>query len=105
MFARWLHGTCIEAPPQKIESQDEPFVVSYFSDISSNSEIVSLVVTIQRSIKNTINGLTRYLMRWKRFRIIWKSDKVGESSRHGKVFVGPPYSLDNPSVFCLLEER
>ena len=82
LFARWLHGTCIEAPPQRIESEDEPFVVSYFSDIATNSDIVSQVINIQRNIKNTLNSLTRYLMRWKRFRIIWKSDKVSESLCH-----------------------
>ena len=78
-FARWLHGTCVEAPPQKIESEDHLFVFSYFPDISTNPEIVSLVLNIQHSIKNAIANLTRYLMRWKRYRSIWKVDKVGSS--------------------------
>ena len=76
LFARWLHGTCVEAPAQKIDSEDEPFVFSYFPDISTNPDIVTLMVQIQNSIRNTISSLTRYLMRWKRFRPIWKSDKV-----------------------------
>jgi len=76
LFARWLHGTCIEAPPQKIESEDEPFVYSYFFDISANPEILQLVFNIQNSTKSIIASLSRYLMRWKRYRSIWKVDKV-----------------------------
>jgi len=76
LFARWLHGTCLEAPAQKIDSEDEPFVFSYFPDISANPDVVSLALQIQNGVRSTISSLTRYLMRWKRYRTIWKSDKV-----------------------------
>jgi len=78
LFARWLHGTCVEAPPEKIETEDELFVVSYFFDISANPDVLSLVSSIQQSIKKSIASVSRYLMRWKRYRSIWKieSEKV-----------------------------
>jgi len=79
-FARWLHGTCVEAPPQKIDCEDELFVFSYFSDISTNPDILSLVFSIQQSIKKAIANVARYLMRWKRYRSIWKVDKVSRAS-------------------------
>jgi len=75
-FARWLHGTCVEAPPQKVTGENAPFLFSFFPDISANPTVVSLVLTIQHNIRNTLSNLTRYLMRWKRFRSIWKVDKV-----------------------------
>jgi len=76
LFARWLHGTCVEAPPQKIQSEDEPFVFSYFMDISANPDILSLVYDIQNKVVGTITNVTRYLMHWKRYRGVWKVDKV-----------------------------
>jgi len=76
MFARWLHGTCVEAPVQKVDNEDEPFVCSYFPDISANPDVASLVLQIQHGVRSTISSLTRYLLRWKRYRHIWKSDKV-----------------------------
>jgi len=76
MFVRWLHGTCVEAPVQKADGDGEPFVFSYFSDISTNPDIVSLLFSVEHNIKKTIGSITRYLMRWKRFRSIWKVDKV-----------------------------
>lgn len=66
----------MEAPPQKIDSENELFIFSYFPDISTNPDIVTLMVQIQNGIRSTISSLTRYLMHWKRFRIIWKTDKV-----------------------------
>jgi dynein heavy chain len=73
---RWIHGTCTEAPPQKIPHEDEPFVFSFFTDVTANPDIIAIIHTIQHSVKDTINNLTRYLLRWKRYRSIWKVDKV-----------------------------
>ena len=71
-----MNGTCIETPAQKIPGEDEPYVFSYFTDISSNPEVIELVQTIQSNMKNTLTNLTRYLTRWKKYRHIWKVDKV-----------------------------
>lgn len=72
-----MHGTCIECPPQKIEGDDEPYVFSFFSDISVDPEIIELVQHIQSNIKTTLTQLTtKYLQRWKKFRHVWVSDKV-----------------------------
>lgn len=71
-----MHGTCLETPPQKIPMEDEPVIFSFFSDISANTEVIGLVQVIQSNIKNTLTSMTHHLTRWKRFRGIWKVDKV-----------------------------
>ena len=76
MFVRWMNGTCIETPPQKIQGEDEPHVFNFFTDISANPDLTTIVSTFQSNIKSTLTGLTRYLSRWKKFRGVWKVDKV-----------------------------
>ena len=71
-----MHGTCIECPPQKVDGEDEPYVFSFFTDISVDPDVIELVQQIQTNIKNTLTSLTKYLQRWKKFRQIWISDKV-----------------------------
>ena len=71
-----MNGSCKETPPQKVEGEDELFVFSFFTDISANQEIIELVQTVTTNIKNTLTTLTRYLNRWKKYRNIWKSEKV-----------------------------
>lgn len=71
-----MNGTCIETSPQKIPGEDEPYIFSFFTDTSTNPEVIELVQTIQANMKNTITSLTRYLTKWKKYRSIWKVDKV-----------------------------
>lgn len=76
MFVRWMNGTCIECLPQKVEGEDELYVFTFFTDISVNNETIDLVQTIHYNIKNTLTNMQRYLNRWKKYRSIWKVDKV-----------------------------
>lgn len=76
LFVRWLSGSCIEALPQKVEGEDEPYVFSFFTDLSANPDIIELVQMVQGNMKNTLTNLQRYLNRWKKYRSIWKVDKV-----------------------------
>ena len=71
-----MNGSCKETLPQKVEGEDELYVFSFFTDISANQEIIELVQTITTNIKSTLTTLTRYLNRWKKYRNIWKSEKV-----------------------------
>ena len=71
-----MNGSCIETPPQKMPNEDEPYLFTFFNDVSANPDIIILVQTIQNNMKNTLTALTRYLTRWKKFRGIWKADKV-----------------------------
>ena len=75
-FVRWMNGTCVETPPQHAEGEDEPVVFSFFSDIAHNSTIIELVQNISKTVQNTLGSLNKYLSRWKRYRVLWKLDKV-----------------------------
>ncbi|XP_070572584.1 dynein axonemal heavy chain 10-like isoform X2 [Ptychodera flava] len=75
-FVRWMHGTCIETPPQNVEGEDEPIILSFFKDISSNPAIVDMVVGLSSNIQKTLSTLTKYLNKWKRYRPLWKLDKT-----------------------------
>ena len=85
LFYRWMNGTCIETPPQKIPGEDEPFIFSFFTDISGNQEVIGLVQTVQNNMKNSLTSLTRYLTRWKKYRGVWKVDKVRPLGRYLKL--------------------
>ena len=80
LFVRWMNGTCIETTPQKVEGEDEMYQFTFFSDISINPETIDLVQTIHYNIKNTLTNMQHYLNRWKKYRSIWKVDKVQKVS-------------------------
>ena len=71
-----MNGTCIETLPQKVEGEDEMYQFTFFSDISINPETIDLVQLIHYNIKNTLTNMQHYLNRWKKYRSIWKVDKV-----------------------------
>ena len=83
-----MHGTCIETPPQHAEGEDEPVVFSFFTDISANPAIIDLVTTLSKSVQNTLGMLNKYLTRWRRYRLLWKLDKVGIESSWEKEIGG-----------------
>ncbi|XP_047141246.1 dynein axonemal heavy chain 10 isoform X1 [Hydra vulgaris] len=75
-FLRWMHGSCIETLPQNIPTEDEPFVFSFFSDISAHPQVVDLVSQISKTLQVTLGGLNKYLNKWKKYRKLWSLDKV-----------------------------
>ena len=75
-FVRWMHGTCIETPPQHADGEDEPVVFSFFSDIANDATVIELVQNISKTVQSTLGSLNKFLSRWKRYRVLWKLDKV-----------------------------
>uniref|UniRef100_A0A8C6ZHZ5 Dynein axonemal heavy chain 10 n=1 Tax=Nothoprocta perdicaria TaxID=30464 RepID=A0A8C6ZHZ5_NOTPE len=73
-FVRWMHGTCIECPPQRIE-EDEVITLSFYNDISQNPLIIEQAVLITQNVHKLLAFLSNYLNRWKRYRLLWKLDK------------------------------
>ncbi|XP_054851851.1 dynein axonemal heavy chain 10 [Eublepharis macularius] len=74
-FVRWMHGTCIDCPPQHAED-DEPIILSFFSDISQNTQIIEQAILITQNMHKLLGSLSKYLNRWKRYRPLWKLDKA-----------------------------
>uniref|UniRef100_A0A8D2LCC4 Dynein axonemal heavy chain 10 n=1 Tax=Varanus komodoensis TaxID=61221 RepID=A0A8D2LCC4_VARKO len=75
LFVRWMHGTCIDCPPQQT-GDDEPVIFSFYSDISQNPLIIEQAILITQNMHKLLGNLTKYLNRWKRYRPLWKLDKA-----------------------------
>ncbi|NWX49365.1 DYH10 protein, partial [Steatornis caripensis] len=73
-FVRWMHGTCIECPPQHVE-EDEVITFSFYNDISQNPLIIEQAVLITQNVHKLLASLSKYLNQWKRYHLLWKSDK------------------------------
>ena len=75
-FVRWMAGTCIETPPQDIENQDEPFIFSFYDDVTDNPVISELFIQItKKEMTSVLSSLQKYTDAWKRFKKLWKLDK------------------------------
>ncbi|XP_076363131.1 dynein heavy chain at 89D isoform X2 [Tachypleus tridentatus] len=75
LFIRWMDGTCLETLPQKVEGQDEPYVFSFFMDISLHPSINELCLTLQWTAQNLLLSVHGSLEIWRKFRSLWNYDK------------------------------
>ncbi|NXU80069.1 DYH10 protein, partial [Oreotrochilus melanogaster] len=73
-FVRWMHGTCIECPPQHVK-EDEVSTFSFYSDVSQNPLVVKQAVLITQNVHSLLASLSKYLNEWKRYHVLWKLDK------------------------------
>ncbi|NWX36570.1 DYH10 protein, partial [Notiomystis cincta] len=73
-FVRWMHGTCIECPPQHVKA-DEVVTFSFYSDISQSPLITEQAVLITQNVHKLLAALNKYLNQWRRYDLLWKSDK------------------------------
>ncbi|NXC37460.1 DYH10 protein, partial [Campylorhamphus procurvoides] len=73
-FVRWMHGTCIECPPQHVRKEEAvPF--NFYSDVSQSPLIIEQAVLITQNIHEVLASLSEYLNQWNRYDLLWKSDK------------------------------
>ncbi|KAI9102678.1 dynein heavy chain and region D6 of dynein motor-domain-containing protein [Phlyctochytrium arcticum] len=75
-FHRWMNGTCITTPPQKISEDEDPIIFSYHSDVVANQTIVTMIGALNGSITKTFSNLNKWLESWRKYRPLWKVDKV-----------------------------
>ncbi|NXO06678.1 DYH10 protein, partial [Oriolus oriolus] len=73
-FVRWMHGTCIECPPQHVKA-DEVVTFSFYSDVSQSPLITEQTVLITGNVHKLLASLNKCLNQWKRYDLVWKSDK------------------------------
>lgn len=71
-----MHGTCIECPPQRVDSEDEPVVFSFYTDMCQHPEVNEQALAISQNAQRLLSAMGRYLGRWKRYRPLWKLDKT-----------------------------
>ncbi|NXM97841.1 DYH10 protein, partial [Sylvia borin] len=73
-FIRWMHGTCIECPPQHVKA-DEVVTFSFYSDVSQSPLITEQAVLITHNVHKLLASLNKCLNQWERYDLLWKSDK------------------------------
>ena len=66
-FIRWMHGTCLKTEPQAIHEDEEPYVFSFYQDISQNPQIINLTLSMA-GLSNRVFSITnKYLDGWRRY--------------------------------------
>lgn len=80
-FVRWMHGTCIETPPQIVSEDEDPIVFSFYSDIIANPEVVNLVGVVTRTIAKTFGRVNTRLDAYRKYDQLWKMDKQQHLSK------------------------
>jgi dynein heavy chain len=76
LFHRWMNGTCIITPPQKVSDEDEMVVFTYHSDLVLNPNIIGLVNQLSVSINKSFTEIHKWIDVWRKYRPLWKVDKV-----------------------------
>lgn len=71
-----MNGTCRECQPVKAEGQDEAYLYTFYSDVASRPEMRELAQQIQYNVQKTIQSMKKYLVKFKKYKNLWKSDKV-----------------------------
>ena len=76
-FTRWMHGTCLETPPQypSGSEDEEPFIFSFNIDIAKNGSVEKHVTEINGVISSSVTHVNKYIDKWRSHQHIWKLDK------------------------------
>jgi dynein heavy chain len=66
-FVRWMYGTCIKTDPQILNEDEEPYIFSFFQDISKNPQVVKLTLSTTSQTNKVYNMTNKYLDGWRRY--------------------------------------
>ena len=80
-FVRWMHGSCLETPPQTVTEDEDPYVFSFFNEITANPEVVALVSLVTRTIAKTFGRVNKHLDAYRRYDQLWKMDKQQQMAK------------------------
>ncbi|CAL8251349.1 unnamed protein product [Boreogadus saida] len=74
-FSRWMHGTCLECPPQGGGSEEQLLPLTFYSEVCQVPRISELALMVSQNIQRLLSALGHYLSSWKRYYPLWKLDK------------------------------
>ena len=77
-----MDGTCVEAEPVHVPDRDEPVIFTFFSDISYHCDILDQATVLQETIRSGISSLLKQAHWWKKYRGLWKVQKVRQRFSH-----------------------
>ncbi|ESN96268.1 hypothetical protein HELRODRAFT_67881 [Helobdella robusta] len=72
LFPRWLNASAI---PVSLVKESSVYVYSFLNDIALNPDIINLLHKIQSIADNALTTAKNTLKPWKRFEVVWQSDK------------------------------
>ncbi|CAG9136916.1 unnamed protein product [Plutella xylostella] len=77
VFPRWMKGTCLACPPQRISEAtgNEYFTFSYFEDVLRVMAINDITVLIQDTIYRLTQDINTYVQKWQKYQHLWAYDK------------------------------
>ncbi|KAL6114194.1 dnah10 [Pungitius sinensis] len=74
-FVRWMHGTCIECPPQHVRGEEEVVTFSFYSDVWQHPQVNESAATVSQNLQRLLLSVDQYLVCWKRYRSLWEKNK------------------------------
>ncbi|XP_052412947.1 dynein axonemal heavy chain 10 [Carassius gibelio] len=76
LFVRWMHGSCVQCPPQNVDGEDKPFVFTFYSEVCQLPQINEQATAVSQTMQRLLNGISAYLKTWMSYRSLWKLDKA-----------------------------
>ncbi|KAG2469024.1 DYH10 protein, partial [Polypterus senegalus] len=75
MIVKWMRGTCIMCPPQKVKGQDKTFLFSFFKDVAQVPQVKEQAVILSQNIHYVLTSITKQVNKWKKYMHRCKFDK------------------------------
>ncbi|KAI8916282.1 dynein heavy chain and region D6 of dynein motor-domain-containing protein [Gorgonomyces haynaldii] len=75
-FHRWMNGTCITTPPQKVNDDEEPLIFSFQQDLIASQSVIALVNMLNQTVNKVFADLQKWVDSWRKYKPLWKVDKV-----------------------------
>jgi dynein heavy chain len=72
-----MSGSCKECQPVKAEGQDDAYLYTFLQDVAARPEMRELAVQIQNNVTKSIANMKKFLLRFKKYKSLWKADKLG----------------------------
>lgn len=105
---RWMHGSCLEAPPQLVYYGvcEEAHQYSFYTDVSRNTFVKNLFIEVNEEILHHFSQIHGMLHRWLQYDVSYGlSDEEKKASVEKLTTEDPPYKLleEKISTFQSLE--
>lgn len=93
-FVRWMRGTCIECPPQRVGVDMELMTFSFYSEVWQHLQINESAMAVSQTVQRLLFSVDQYLNHWKRYRPLWEKNKT---------IVHEKFAAKNPS--CVMYDE
>lgn len=69
-----MNGTCKECQP--VKQDDEVYLYTFHADVENRPEMIELTAQVQTNVQKAIQNIKKHLLKFKKYKSLWKSDKV-----------------------------